>query len=565
MEIRSSVKTRNQQYKEQVINEINQDNVLAAIQDNRLTMSGSDSLTQLRTALFDNSSKMATFLGGPVNLRLTLPQSAKEFTLQLEARNTTGYKWEVLNSGTLRQKDNSTVRFKPRYQAYGSPSIQTFVFQPNSIDEQEIQLIYHRPFEKGSQFKSTLSLKVDAGMETVEISDPTPSTPEQRSSADLVDTKQHSYSELDTKKSLPSSWDWRTNGIVPPVRDQGSCGSCWSFGTVGIMESAVRKAGGPLTDLSEQFLINCNRDDWGCDGGWTANKYHYNVLGSNQNAAGAVMESILPYAAAKQSCNVSYPHPYKLNNWQFVTGSEQTMPTVTQIKNAIYTYGPVTAGVCVDNGWYSYTGGVYIPYYNACYGYTNHQIILVGWNDSTQSWILRNSWGPNWGVKGYMNIRWDSLGTTSRVGEGTSWVRHPTIGGTSQVSFSHITSLLLKNADTPSTGNSCLSTIAVGDSESDSWNATCFSTHRSGSYAKYFTFSVSSSTSVQIDLTSSIDTYLYLLNGEGKTGSVIESDDDGGTTGYNSQITRTLSAGTYTIEATTYSSSTAGPFTVSVQ
>ncbi|WP_028579212.1 C1 family peptidase [Desulfogranum japonicum] len=416
--------THTQQYRESVVSKIRKTNVSAEIQQNRLTISGSESIAQLRTALFDDSVEMADFLGGQVELRLTLPQSAKEFTLQLQARNTTGYKWEIVNSGALLQKGNGDeIRFKPRYHAYGAPSIQTFVFQPNTNGVQEIRLIYHRPFASDRSIKSRLSIKLDSGMDKVEISDPTPNAPKHRSSSSRVGVEKKLSVELDREKSLPSSWDWRlSSDIVPPVRDQGSCGSCWSFGTVGVMESAVRKAGYPLTNLSEQFLINCNRDGWGCSGGLTANKYHHDTLGYSQNAVGAVTESVLPYVAADRSCTVSYPHPYKLSAWQFVSGSEWTVPSVTQIKNAIYQYGPITAGVCVDDGWYSYRSGVYSPSYNDCDGYTNHQIILVGWNDATQSWILRNSWGADWGINGYMNIRWDSQGTTSRVGEGTSWV-----------------------------------------------------------------------------------------------------------------------------------------------
>ncbi|MCX6552400.1 MAG: hypothetical protein NTY02_15585, partial [Acidobacteria bacterium] len=178
-------------------------------------------------------------------------------------------------------------------------------------------------------------------------------------------------------------------------------------------------------DLSEQFLISCNRDRWNCgDGGWTAHKYHYDTLGKNQTSVGAVLESVKPYTATDGSCTIALSHPYALSAWQFITPDEFSMPTVDQVKNAIYTYGPVTAGVCVDNGWDRYSGGVYVPTSNQCDGGTDHQIILVGWDDATSSWILRNSWGSGWGERGYMRIQWDTTGAKSRVGEGTSWVRY---------------------------------------------------------------------------------------------------------------------------------------------
>ena len=109
----------------------------------------------------------------------------------------------------------------------------------------------------------------------------------------------------------------------------------------------------------------------------------------------------------------------------------------------------------------------------------------------------------------------------------------------------------------------CESTISLDSSVPGTWSSSCVSTHRSGSYAQYFTFSVPSTTSVEINLQSSVDTYLFLLSGSGQSGSVIEIDDDGGS-GLNSRISRVLSAGTYTIEATTFGSARTGSFTLSL-
>jgi len=109
----------------------------------------------------------------------------------------------------------------------------------------------------------------------------------------------------------------------------------------------------------------------------------------------------------------------------------------------------------------------------------------------------------------------------------------------------------------------CIGPIDLDSSESDSWEPGCPSENNTGAYAKYFTFTLSSSRQITIDLTSSKDTLLFLLSGSGQTGSVIEQDDDSGN-GTNSKIVRTLSAGTYTIEATTYELATTGNFVVSL-
>ena len=109
----------------------------------------------------------------------------------------------------------------------------------------------------------------------------------------------------------------------------------------------------------------------------------------------------------------------------------------------------------------------------------------------------------------------------------------------------------------------CISSVSLNQSVNGSWTSDCESTNRSGRYAKYHTFSLSSTTEVQIDLESSVDTYLFLLSGSGIDGGVVERDDDGGD-GYDSQIIRTLSAGDYTIEATTYGSGRTGSFTLTL-
>jgi len=104
-------------------------------------------------------------------------------------------------------------------------------------------------------------------------------------------------------------------------------------------------------------------------------------------------------------------------------------------------------------------------------------------------------------------------------------------------------------------------TITFDEDVSSSWTADKPSTHRPGKYAKYYQFTLDSEREVTIDLTSSVDTYLYLLNGANEEGTVVTRDDDGGE-GRNSRITRILPAGTYTIEATTYRSAQTGNFTV---
>ena len=113
-------------------------------------------------------------------------------------------------------------------------------------------------------------------------------------------------------------------------------------------------------------------------------------------------------------------------------------------------------------------------------------------------------------------------------------------------------------------GADCTRSIPIGWPVTGSWSSECVSANRGGRYARYYTFSIDSTTNVQIDLESGTDAYLYLLDGSGPLGSVIESDDDDGPGG-DSMISRTLSRGTYTVEATTYSSARTGGFELTIQ
>jgi len=209
---------------------------------------------------------------------------------------------------------------------------------------------------------------------------------------------------IEPKLSLPSSFDWRDNGGVTPVKNQGSCGSCWAFGTVAPLEAAIKIEEGKTVDLSEQWLVSCNKDGWGCNGGWWAHDYHEWKKGSC-GGTGAVLESDFPYRASDKPCNGPYDHPYLLENWAFI-GSEHGVPQRDAIKQAIMDYGPVSAAVRATNDWSSYSGGVYN---NDASGRVNHAITLVGWDDSMGSkgvWILKNSWGTGWGDNGYMYIEY---------------------------------------------------------------------------------------------------------------------------------------------------------------
>lgn len=227
-----------------------------------------------------------------------------------------------------------------------------------------------------------------------------------------------------TVQALPSSYDWRTLNGVTPVKNQGACGDCWAFGTVGPLESQILLKDGKTVDLSEQYLTSCNLDGWGCNGGWWAHDYHMNRSGQDNNGPGAVLESAKPFTGTDSACGGPYSHPYKITNWAYI-GSQSAVPSIQAMKQAIYTYGPISAAVYVGPRFQAYTGGIFNTSES---GQVNHAIVLVGWNDDLGPdngyWILRNSWGSSWGESGYMRIRYNM----SQVGYGANFIEYA--GGT---------------------------------------------------------------------------------------------------------------------------------------
>ena len=219
-------------------------------------------------------------------------------------------------------------------------------------------------------------------------------------------------------RDLPSAFDWREFGGCTPVRNQGGCGSCWAFATVGSLESNILIVDGVAVDLSEQWLVSCNGSGWGCDGGWWAHAYH-EWRTDVCDGTGAVSEAYFPYVAYDSPCNCPYPHPYTIESWAFI-GPEREVADTNAIKQAILEYGPVTAAMYADYTFSAYTGGVFnqgalMP--------PNHGVVLVGWDDSLGAegaWRLRNGWGSFWGEDGYM---WIEYGR-SYVGYGACYIEY---------------------------------------------------------------------------------------------------------------------------------------------
>ncbi len=213
------------------------------------------------------------------------------------------------------------------------------------------------------------------------------------------------FMDITPTRDLPASFDWRDQDGCTPVRNQGGCGSCWAFSTVGALECNIKIRDGVSEDLSEQYLVSCNSNGWGCDGGWLAHDY-FEWKSDACGGVGAVLEADFPYVAYDLPCGCPYNHPYTIESWAFI-GPQWGTPSVGAMKQAIMDYGPISICVSVNSAFQAYGGGVFGGCNN---GDINHAVVLVGWDDAQGSdgvWFLRNSWSDGWGEGGYMRIPYE--------------------------------------------------------------------------------------------------------------------------------------------------------------
>lgn len=194
-------------------------------------------------------------------------------------------------------------------------------------------------------------------------------------------------------ESIDSSIDWVEKGAVNSVKDQGKCGSCWAFSTVGTLESAYQIATGKLLSLSEQQLVDCDRSDSGCNGGWPHTAYDRYYTG-----AGVCTEDSYRYTARggscrASSCDVALPRGS-------IAGHKNVGQTSSALKSAVFQQ-PIS--VTVNAGQLQfYNGGVVT---GPCRGQINHAVIAVGYGtDGMEYFKIRNSWGASWGERGYIRL-----------------------------------------------------------------------------------------------------------------------------------------------------------------
>jgi C1A family cysteine protease len=231
-----------------------------------------------------------------------------------------------------------------------------------------------------------------------------------------ADWRRGAHFEIPARRGpAPAAFDWRSKAGLTPIKDQGQCGGCWAFGTVASLENAVKIFAGQTVSISEQEMISCDTDFTGCDGGYFALDH--------LTQPGGALSRDFPFSGGDESCKSGLSYPFHFDSWSYVGSADQsTPPSNDDIKAAILQYGVVSAVMDATDSFMAYSGGVYNDCQTETVDEVNHMVAIVGWDDQTQSWIGRNSWGESWGESGYFNIQYgcNAFGTAVAFGKFTA-------------------------------------------------------------------------------------------------------------------------------------------------
>jgi cathepsin L len=229
-----------------------------------------------------------------------------------------------------------------------------------------------------------------------------------------------------------ASFDWRKLGKVTPVKTQG-CGSCWAYGPMATLESSYLIRNNLKTDGSEQFIVS-NSGAGNCvDGGSAPAAIAFLA------AEGTTTEAEVPDSGTNGTpSSDNTPTSYRVLTYGFANELAAN-PTTAQIKNALCEHGPVVSWVGVTDSFMGYTEGTYqqdedyatqktktcpevgLPAGAVC----GHYVTIIGWDDAKNAWLIKNSWGTNWGIEGGFGTErgymWIDYGA-NEIGAGAMWV-----------------------------------------------------------------------------------------------------------------------------------------------
>ncbi|XP_021035509.1 testin-2 [Mus caroli] len=204
---------------------------------------------------------------------------------------------------------------------------------------------------------------------------------------------------------VPKYVDWRMLGYVTPVKNQGHCASSWAFSATGSLEGQMFKKTGRLIPLSEQNLLDCMGFNvtHDCSGGFMQNAFQY-----VKDNGGLATEESYPYRGPGRKCRYHAENSAAtVRDFVQIPGSEEAL------MKAVAKVGPISVAVDASHGSFQfYDSGIY--YEPRCKRvHLNHAVLVVGYgfegeeSDGNSYWLVKNSWGEEWGMKGYIKIAKD--------------------------------------------------------------------------------------------------------------------------------------------------------------
>ncbi|KDO63329.1 hypothetical protein CISIN_1g047793mg, partial [Citrus sinensis] len=200
---------------------------------------------------------------------------------------------------------------------------------------------------------------------------------------------------------VPATMDWRKNGAVTPIKNQGPCGSCWAFSAVAATEGITQLTTGKLISLSEQELVSCDTSgvDHGCEGGEMEDAFKFIIHND-----GITTEANYPYQAVDGTCNKTNEasHVAKIKGYETVpANSEEAL--LKAVANQ-----PVAVSIDASGSAFQfYSSGVFT---GDCGTELDHGVTAVGYGataNGTKYWLVKNSWGTSWGEEGYIRMKRD--------------------------------------------------------------------------------------------------------------------------------------------------------------
>ncbi|XP_027347327.1 senescence-specific cysteine protease SAG39-like [Abrus precatorius] len=206
--------------------------------------------------------------------------------------------------------------------------------------------------------------------------------------------------KYDSVTAIPATMDWRKRGAVTPIKDQGICGSCWAFATVGAIEGIHQITSGELISLSEQELVDCViGDSNGCNGGYMEDGFNFIT-----KKGGITSEDYYPYKGANKHCKVKKESEIvaEMKGYEEVpTNNEKAL--LKAVANQ-----PVAVSIeAGESAFQFYSSGIFT---GKCGTDLDHAVTIVGYgksSDGRKYWIVKNSWGTGWGEKGYIRMERD--------------------------------------------------------------------------------------------------------------------------------------------------------------